>query len=337
MVDILIDTAGDASNTILNTSEAMKDMSISLAAANPSGDATADFVTSTSQRLDTQAADIHRQAKKNGRVWNIYSYDFTELGCCNCFIKFENILLLSPSHASTALDRHNAEVSVLQAILRITNIKGAVSSFAGDTCTALEGFQQDPYDNSLSSILPCNQFLSAKSVLLYVSAEVYNTVNQVNRNISITYGNIAQICNPFSAPPDYRYQHQDSPANTFKIGDIPQLLKMLTCPDSEGRTCTGGIVISTKDYNMVETYTTSIQRLLNEYPGMESLVHCQTLTTAFSDILNKHRKPLKRYTRMVRAPMVFLSMVMVVLILIWDRWFQETLLCISTHTGIRNS
>lgn len=95
-----------------------------------------------------------------------------------------------------------------------------------------------------------------------------------------------------------------------------KLLKQLTCPDSE-QGCTGGIIIPTKDYNRVETYTTSIQRLLNEYPDMESLVECQTVTTAFQEILNKHCKPLKRYTRMVWAAMVFLSTVMVALILLW--------------------
>lgn len=68
---------------------------------------------------------------------------------------------------------------------------------------------------------------------------------------------------------------------------------------------------------MVEAYTTSIQRLLTVYPGMESLVECQTVTDAFSEILNKHCKPLKRYAKMVWAPMVFLSVVMVALVLIW--------------------
>lgn len=69
MVDILIDTADNASDTIYNTTEAMKDMSNSLAAVNESGDAT-EFLTSTSKKLDTQADDIHRQAKKNRRLIN---------------------------------------------------------------------------------------------------------------------------------------------------------------------------------------------------------------------------------------------------------------------------
>ncbi|PWA43211.1 hypothetical protein CTI12_AA537710 [Artemisia annua] len=37
-----------------------------------------------------------------------------------------------------------------------------LSRFAGDTCTTLEGFQQNPYNNSLSSILPCGLAFSRK-------------------------------------------------------------------------------------------------------------------------------------------------------------------------------
>ena len=52
--------------------------------------------------------------------------------------------------------------------------------FEEDTCTALEDFQKDPYNSSLSSILPCEELFSAKSVLSDVSAGIYNLVNEVN-------------------------------------------------------------------------------------------------------------------------------------------------------------
>ena len=54
------------------------------------------------------------------------------------------------------------------------------SRFSSDTCTALENFQENPYNNSLSSILPCDELLSAESVLFDVSAGIYNLVNEVN-------------------------------------------------------------------------------------------------------------------------------------------------------------
>lgn len=52
----------------------------------------------------------------------------------------------------------------------------------GDTCRALEGFQKNPYNNSLSSILPCQQLLAAKPTLNNASAEIHNLVNKVSKS-----------------------------------------------------------------------------------------------------------------------------------------------------------
>lgn len=50
----------------------------------------------------------------------------------------------------------------------------------------------------------------------------------MNSNISklqaTTYPNLAYVCNPFSAPPDYIYQPNNCPANTIRIGDIPKVM-----------------------------------------------------------------------------------------------------------------
>ncbi|KAK6116744.1 hypothetical protein DH2020_049477 [Rehmannia glutinosa] len=283
VIDIIIDTADEASDTIHNTTGAMKEMSLSLGDVDATSQATS-FLTSTSRRLDAQAADIERQASTNRRridlglriVYNNNGYDFIDVSSCNCS-----------------------------------------TSFAGDTCTALESFQQDPYNNSLSSILPCDELRSAKSVLGDVSAGIYDLVNEVNTNISTSYGNIVQICNPFSPPPTHEYQPWNCPSTSIRIGDIPQVLRMLACPDSEGTTCNGGILISATYYNTVEAYSTSIQRLLDVYPGMESLVECETVKDAFLEILQKHCSPLKRYVRMVWAALVFLAVVMVALVVVW--------------------
>lgn len=50
---------------------------------------------------------------------------------------------------------------------------------------------------------------------------------------------------------------------------------------------------------------------------MESLLHCQTVKDAFSEILENHCKPLKREVKIVWAGLVFLSIVMVFLVLTW--------------------
>lgn len=127
--------------------------------------------------------------------------------------------------------------------------------FASDTCTAFENFQEDPYNSSLGSILPCDELVSARSVLGDVSRGIYTLVDQVscktdkfaysswfwihrsmltpissnlgnaqvNENISRSYGNFAQICQPFSEPPEYLYQPDKCASNTIRIEDIPQV------------------------------------------------------------------------------------------------------------------
>lgn len=136
----------------------------------------------------------------------------------------------------------------------------------------------------------------------------------MNENITRSYGNIVQICNPFSAT--HEYEPWNCPSTSIRIGDIPQVLRMLACPDYRGATCNGGILVPPDYYNMVEAYSTSIQKLLDVYPGMESLVECQTVEDAFSDILQDHCGRLKRDVRTLWASLVFLSVVMVALVVL---------------------
>lgn len=67
MVNIVIDTANDATETIYNTTGAMRDMSINLEVSNENSQASG-FLITTSQKLDSQAADIQREAKKNRQL-----------------------------------------------------------------------------------------------------------------------------------------------------------------------------------------------------------------------------------------------------------------------------
>ncbi|PIN12567.1 hypothetical protein CDL12_14816 [Handroanthus impetiginosus] len=320
VIDIIIDTADEASDTIYNTTGAMKEMSSSLGGVNGSSQATS-FLSSTSRRLDAQAADIARQASKNrrliDRIFDIV-YIVTTVTISLTLVTVVALLVFG-------VLKFQRTVQVLIILCWIFTalcwfyfgIYFFLQNFVGDTCTALESFQQDPYNNSLSSILPCDELLSAESVLDDVSEGVYNLVDEVNYNISTSYGNIVQICNPFSPPPLYEYHPSNCSQDSLRIGDIPRVLRQLVCPDSEGQTCNGGILISANDYNTIEAYSTSIQRLLDVYPGMESLVECQTVTDAFSEIIDKHCSPLKRHIRMVWVSLVILSVVMMALVLVW--------------------
>ncbi|KAB1213248.1 hypothetical protein CJ030_MR5G009657 [Morella rubra] len=292
VVNIIINTANKASETIYNTTGAMKDMTNNLEAAGGSSDASG-FLNSTSEKLNGEAAEIQWQAKKHRHLINkglrIVFIIFCWFLMVLCWLFFGMYFFLE--------------------------------KFSSDTCTALENFQQNPNNNSLSSILPCDEIHSAKSILFDVSAGIYNLVNKVNANISLlqatSYPNLVYVCNPFSPPPEYRYQPNNCPANTIKIGDISKVLKLLTCSDSNKGTCENGQFVSTSDFKTAEAYSSSVQTLLNAYPGMESLVECQSVKDAFSEIVLDHCKPLKRYARMVWLSLLFLSMIMTCLVLIW--------------------
>lgn len=189
--------------------------------------------------------------------------------------------------------------------------------FSSDTCTALQDFHQNPDNSSLSSILPCDEFLSARTALSDVGIGIYEIVDQVNTNISLMRSNsfpgLQYVCNPFSGPPDYLYQPENCAVDTIKIGDIPKVLKMFTCSDTSGTSCHGGI-LTTSVYNIIEAYSTSIQSLLNAYPDMENLVDCQLVKDASSEILVNHCKPMKRYAQTTWVAMLVLSAVMVILV-----------------------
>ncbi|KAL0368671.1 UNVERIFIED_CONTAM: hypothetical protein Scaly_1086000 [Sesamum calycinum] len=320
VIDIILDTADEASNTIYNTTGAMKEMSSTLGEVQGSSRATG-FLISTSRTLDAQAADIARQASKNRRLIDKGLKIVYIVTTVMISLTLVAVIALLVS-GILKFRRARQVLIVLGWILTALcwfffGIYFFLQNFVGDTCTALESFQQNPYNNSLSSILPCDELLSAESVLDDVSVGIYDLVNEVNGNISRSYGNIVQICNPFSPPPMYEYQPWNCPATSIRIGDIPQVLRLLACPDTEGQTCNGGILVPAGYYNSVEAYTTSIQKFLDVYPGMDSLVQCETVEDAFDEILDEHCSPLKRYVRMVWAALVALSVIMVALVIFW--------------------
>ncbi|XP_076923531.1 uncharacterized protein LOC143585678 [Bidens hawaiensis] len=64
IIDIIIDTADNASKTIYNTTGAMNMTRVNLQGTNVDASTTR-FLESTSRRLDSTADDIERQARKN--------------------------------------------------------------------------------------------------------------------------------------------------------------------------------------------------------------------------------------------------------------------------------
>nr|XP_016495410.1 PREDICTED: uncharacterized protein LOC107814495 isoform X1 [Nicotiana tabacum]XP_016495412.1 PREDICTED: uncharacterized protein LOC107814495 isoform X1 [Nicotiana tabacum] len=318
VVDIIIDTADGASETIYTTTEAMKEMNNGLQGTDLGKEA-ADFLVPTSKTLNRQADDIHREARKNRRLIEkllkivyivttvVISLNLVAVIALSVFgiLKFRRTLnlLITLCWVFTTL------------CWFLFGIYYFLDNFAGDTCTALENFQSDPYNSSLSSILPCDELVSAESVLYDVSEGVHRIVNEVNQRLSTDYGNLAQICNPFSGPPEYNYQPRNCSSTTIRVGDLPGFLRMLTCTDPN---CKGGVMVSPRAFNNVEAYTIALQKILDVYPGMENLTQCDTVFNAFGDIIDKHCKPLKKSAHLVWGGLVFLSVVMVALVLVWS-------------------
>ncbi|KAI9391742.1 hypothetical protein POPTR_007G132601v4 [Populus trichocarpa] len=328
VVDIIIDTANDAWKTMYNTTGVLKDMKENLGVSKQRAAAQAStLLTTTSAKLDAEAADIQRRARKNRHLIDKGLKIVYIVTTVTISLNLAALIALSVC-GTLRLRRPLYILIVVCWILTVLcwlffGLYFFLENFSRDSCAALKNFQQNPYNNSLSSILPCDQLLSAKAVLFDVSRGIYRLVNQVNANLSTMQGVPYTVCNPFSAPPEYQYQPDKCPANTIRIGEIPQVLKVFTCSSFDNGTCANGQFISPNYYRTVEAYSTSIQSLLNVYPQMENLVQCKAVKDAFSEILLYHCKPLKRYVRMVWASMVFLSLVMVFLVLIWTMLAQH--------------
>ena len=67
VVDIIMETANKASGTIYNTTGAMRNIRQNLETTDVGAEAS-NFLTSTSDKLDVEAAGIERQARKNRRL-----------------------------------------------------------------------------------------------------------------------------------------------------------------------------------------------------------------------------------------------------------------------------
>ncbi|XP_058094271.1 uncharacterized protein LOC131240184 [Magnolia sinica] len=318
--NIIIDTANGAAEAIYKVTGAIKAMQENAGLEDPTG-----RLNSTSRRLNRGAADIQRQARKNRRWVNIglkIMYATTTV-----IVSLNLIAILALSVSGFLRLRKPLYLLIILCWIftflfwMYFGVYFFLEKFAGDTCTALVEYQQDPRNSSLSSILPCDDLLSAESVLLDAKAGIHDLIDQVNANISAPPAsfllNQARICNPFSDPPNYTYQPENCPNNTIRIGDIPQILERFACLGGNNGTCRAGEIIPATTYNTIEAYTRSIQNLLDAIPGMESLVDCQVVKDAINKILSEQCKPVKKFIRMVWAATLVLSVIMVGLVLTW--------------------
>lgn len=122
-----------------------------------------------------------------------------------------------------------------------------------------------------------------------------------------------------------RERERDSPKPIISLEEDMQLrtillllkvIEQLACPDSQ-TTCNGGILVPANYYKTIGAYCNSIQLLLDQFISIQGLVECKPVKDAFSEILHKHCKPIRRYIRLLWSALLFLSLVLVILVLIW--------------------
>ncbi|XP_020252115.1 uncharacterized protein LOC109829402 isoform X2 [Asparagus officinalis] len=319
--NIIVEAANNASSTIYSVTKSVEAMqSDSQVFASLSG---SNALNSTLQRLDREAENIQKKAGGATHQLNKGLEIMTVLTIVTVSLNLVALLALLASGPLLRFCRIFHMLIILCWVLTVLfwlyfGLYYFLNKFAGDTCAALDEFQQNPLNSTLSSILPCNDQSSAKTILHGVGAEIHNVIDQVNANISslqsLSLPGMKYICNPFSGPPDYSYQPENCSSNTIRIGNIPQVLKIYTC---SSEACKQGEFISATDYSKAEVYSNSIQNIINAYPNMESLVDCQLVKDAFSKILIKECKPLKKHAHMTCAAFATLSTTMVILLLVW--------------------
>ncbi|MQL86961.1 hypothetical protein Taro_019493 [Colocasia esculenta] len=324
--NIIDETAQRASATIYNVTGAVRSMQNDTELYGSVGGPTG--LDSASRRLDDEATRIQRKAQRNMRM---ISRGLKILQVTTVVMVSVNLvaILLLLGAGFLRLKRPFHMLLVLLWVLTflcwayfgLYFFLDRQVVFAGDTCAAFDEYEQDPRSSSLGTILPCNDQLSATRVLRDTRAGIYGFIQQANANISSLRSSflpqVGYICNPFSPPPDYTYQPESCSASEIRIGDVPQVLRRYTCSNTNGGICGEGEFISASQYTRVQAYTTSVQNLLNSFPGVERLVSCQLLKDAFNDILSRDCRPLRRYAHTAWAAMAALSTVMVLLALTW--------------------
>lgn len=135
-------------------------------------------------------------------------------------------------------------------------------SFAEDTCSAFADFEENPHNNSLSSILPCMNPSSSKRIMVGIGYTIHTHIAQVQTclflqmrtqseivlyniifvyllqlNSKITdyykslgldeqregFVGVRKICEPFSGAPCYSYMPESCPKDAIPVTDLPNV------------------------------------------------------------------------------------------------------------------
>lgn len=283
-------------------------------------------LNSTVEALDSEAVEIQAKAETNMRLVSegIRALELVTISCVTLNLVALLVLLVGrPLRLQKLCCLCMAFCWILTALFWMYfGLYYFFDKFAGDTCVALDEYQLNPQNSTLAAIIPCSRKLSADVILHDVGAGIHDIIDQVNSNIytiksEYPVKQLDYICNPFTGPPQYQYRPENCPSGAATIGDIPQILKRLTCSDfGGGANCRPADLSSAIDYDKVQSYTSSIQNVLDIFPGTERLVSCELVKAGFADIVDNQCAPLRRGARGAWAALAALSASMVLLILL---------------------
>ncbi|CAD6253835.1 unnamed protein product [Miscanthus lutarioriparius] len=323
--EIIGTTALEATATIYNITGAIEKMQNTSNLYNYTSQAWG-HLNATVEALNSEAVEIQAKAEKNMRLVSkgIRTLELVTILCVTLNLVALLVLLVGkPLRLQKLCCLCMVFCWILTALFWMYfGLYYFFDKFAGDTCVALDEYQLNPQNSTLGTIIPCSEKLSADVILHDVGAGIHDIINQVNSNIytiksEYPVKQLDYICNPFTGPPQYQYRPENCPSGASTIGDIPQILKRLTCSDfGGGANCRPADLSSAIDYDKVQSYTSSIQNVLDIFPGSERLVSCELVKAGFADIVGNQCAPLRRGARAAWAALAALSASMVLLILL---------------------
>ncbi|CAN4083025.1 unnamed protein product [Withania somnifera] len=200
-------------------------------------------------------------------------------------------------------------------------------TFAEDTCSALEDFQQNPQNNSL---FPCARSEASDKIFVQIGFTAHNFITQLNSKLREVHGlglndvmensiGTRGVCDPFSGARNYSFAPGLCPKDTIPIGELKYVLSRVTCygENSTGNCANEGRFIPQASSVMLFAYTQSIQNLIEIFPDLVNLSQCSKVKQAFADILQYQCRPFRRSARILWSSMLSLSIIMVLLVLTW--------------------
>ncbi|XP_062011008.1 uncharacterized protein LOC133727443 isoform X3 [Rosa rugosa] len=210
-------------------------------------------------------------------------------------------------------------------------------NFADDSCSALEEFERNDNNNTLSSILPCLDPKNSDALLTEIGSTIYNFIDKLNSKV-VEFSRLLgmneqntdfaflRVCNPFSGGPKFSYEPERCLNSHITIEKLSDAIAGVTCYDDQDKEACkrSGRLLPHTYYNMASAYSQSIQEFLKLYPTLQSLAYCTFVKDGISEVVRYQCRPIKLAFRLLWASILSLAIFMVFLVvLLVARALQE--------------